>query len=148
LDSERNNSYIFNNRGDDRMSDKKQLVILYGVVLAVVIGGTMWMSHEINSRVVLEQPTSSVDIQAFCTEALQPKPEFCGSNDKTATNGTYDGLRVVNNYDEQRTANVNMLEPKVSDVYLQYGANASGQVKAQGYDGCLVLNNEGACNEY
>jgi hypothetical protein len=32
-------------------------------------------------------------------------------------------LKVVYNYDEQRTANINVLEPKVSDAYLQWGAN-------------------------
>ena len=112
------------------MSDRKQLVILYGVVLAVVVGGTIWMSHEINSRVTLERPTSAVDIQAFCTEALQPVPEFCDSNVKTPTDGTYGGLRVVNNYGEQVTADSSVL--------------TGGDVVT----GCLVLTNEGACNEY
>jgi hypothetical protein len=32
-------------------------------------------------------------------------------------------LEVVNNYGVQKTANINVLEPKVSDVYLQYGVN-------------------------
>jgi len=32
-------------------------------------------------------------------------------------------LKVVNNYGEQKTANVHVLEPKVSDAYYQWGAN-------------------------
>ena len=32
-------------------------------------------------------------------------------------------LEVVNNYGEQKTANVHFLEPKVSDVYYQYAPN-------------------------
>jgi hypothetical protein len=35
---------------------------------------------------------------------------------------SYTSLEVVNNYGYQRTANINVLEPKVSSEYLQYGS--------------------------
>ena len=31
-------------------------------------------------------------------------------------------LEVVNNYGEQKTADIHVIEPKVSDAYLQWGA--------------------------
>lgn len=38
-------------------------------------------------------------------------------------------LEVVHNYGEQKTANVHVLEPKVSDVYYQYAPDVIQYIK-------------------
>lgn len=77
------------------MSDKKQLVVLYVILMAVVIGGTVWMSHEINRRVALEKPVSQSTVQRST-------------------------LKVGKNYGAQVTAPQSSFEPKVSAEYYQY----------------------------
>ena len=64
------------------MSDKKQLVILYAILVAVIVGGTIWMSHEIDRRLELQKPTSSVNVQTFCNGGLTPEPTFCQDSSK------------------------------------------------------------------
>lgn len=54
---------------------------------------------------------------AFLTGGL----EFEGLDYLSEGKKTSGGLYVVHNSNEQVTANVNVLEPKVSDAYLQYG---------------------------
>jgi flagellar basal body-associated protein FliL len=77
----------------------RSLVIIWLLVLVTLVGGAVYMNHAINSMV----------------ESL---PEA-----RTAVLTPRTSLKVVYNYQEQKTANINVLEPKVSDVYLQYGSN-------------------------
>ena len=68
---------------------------------------------------------STVDEQAFCSDGLDPKADYCS------------GLEVGDNYGEQKTIDASQL---VGD---KVPVNASTHART-----CMVLNNEGGCNEY
>lgn len=86
----------------------KQLIIIWLLVLITIIGGSLYMNHAIND--MLEA------IPEAHTSVLTPQTS----------------LEVVYNYNEQKTANINVLEPKVSDAYLQYGVGNTPDNRLQG----------------
>jgi hypothetical protein len=74
----------------------KSLIIIWLVALLTIVGGIVYFNHVINS-LLLEVQSAPI-------------------------NG-YTSLEVVYNYEEQKTANIHVIEPKVSGAYLQWGAN-------------------------
>lgn len=93
----------------------KSLIVIWLLVLAVVVGGSAYMNHAIG-QMIEEMPEAR-------TSVLTPRTS----------------LEVVYNYQEQRTTNINVLEPKVSDVYLQYGAYTQTLPSPQPLQGSLNI---------
>ncbi len=73
----------------------KSLIIIWLLALVTIIGGGLYMNHAING--MIEQ------LPEEHTSVLTPQST----------------LEVVYNYQEQKTADIHVLEPKVSDVYYQ-----------------------------
>jgi hypothetical protein len=93
----------------------KSLIIIWLAVLVTIVGGSAYMNHAIG-QMIEEMPDSH-------TSVLTPRTS----------------LEVVYNYSEQKTANINVLEPKVSDVYLQYGAYTQTLPSPQPLQGSLNI---------
>lgn len=89
----------------------RSLIIIWLAVLVTLIGGTIYMNHAINIMVK--------SLPDEYTSVLTPQTS----------------LEVVYNYGEQKTADIHILEPKVSADYLQYGY------------GSYVLDLQGSYNE-
>lgn len=126
--SKHNNSYIFNNRGDDRMSDKKQLVILYAVLLVTIILGSVWMLHEVDSRVAEDRRMGFVPISAFCSDGLAPQPTFCHDDTqstlKTAVNAPNGAISEPN--DIQPAGGYRLVQPVATSQYHSFNEGYTG----------------------
>ncbi len=90
----------------------KSLIIIWVAVLITLIGGTIYMNHAINGMIE-RVPENSVRINYCNTNGM-----VVLTANKCHISG-FNSLEVINNYQEQKTANINLLEPKVSDAYLQ-----------------------------
>lgn len=86
------------------------LLMISLMSLAIWVYSLMFAPLTVDARDISEKPVTINLCELIKTGAVTPvTPVSC--------------LKAVNNYGVQKTANVNVLEPKVSDVYLQYGVN-------------------------
>ena len=93
----------------------KSLIVIWVAVLVTIVGGSAYMNHAIG-QMVQEMPDSH-------TSVLTPRTS----------------LEVVYNYGEQKTAPIHVIEPKVRDVYLQYGEYAQTLPSPQQLQGSLNI---------
>jgi hypothetical protein len=132
MDSKRDNNYIFNNRGDGEMSDKKQLVILYLIVVVTIVLGTAWMLHEVDKKVTEDRRMGFVPISAFCSDGLAPQPTFCRDDTqstlKTAKNAPNGNITQPD--DIQPAGGYRLVQPVATGQYHSFNEEyTDGQLK-------------------
>lgn len=74
----------------------KALITIWVLAGITAVGSVFWVNHTIN-RIVAENPSDGLYM-------------YHNTN-----------LKVIDNYGQQKTANIHVLEPKASGDYLQYG---------------------------